>query len=74
MRQPHTFLLTILLDERDPALICGRICFVATAEEETFTGVDDLLRWMRAQVEKYGERLARDSTSAGGNADQEEEG
>ncbi len=72
MRQPHTFLLTILLDEHDPALFCGRICFVATAEEETFTGVDDLVRWVRARVETYGERMARDSMSAGQDVDREE--
>ncbi len=73
MHYPHTFLLTILLDDRNPALFCGRICFIATAEEQTFTGVDELVRLMRAQIEKYGGYQARDSMSAGGDADQGEE-
>lgn len=47
MRQPHTFLLTVLLDDDDPSRFCGRVRLVATGQEVTFTQAEELLQFLR---------------------------
>ncbi len=50
MRQRHTFVLTILLDDQDPSFLRGRVLSVTSAEEITFVEVDGLIRFIRAQI------------------------
>ncbi len=47
MRHLHVFLLTLLLDDQDTELICGRIRSITTGEEATFERVEELAAWIR---------------------------
>lgn len=46
MRQPTTFLLTVLLDEEEPAAIRGRARLVSTGEEVIFKTLEELGHFM----------------------------
>jgi hypothetical protein len=71
MRQPHTFLLTVLLDDHDATTLRGRVRFIASEEETSFVGIDELIRFMRTQVERYDEALGRDIPPAQHRSPQE---
>lgn len=51
-RQPHAFLLTVLLDDDQANPLRGRIRFVATGVEVTFACVDEMLAFIRDRVEE----------------------
>jgi hypothetical protein len=50
MREPKTFILTILLDEQDAEALHGRLRSVATGAEGTFSGVSELVARLRAEL------------------------
>ena len=53
-RRPRSFLITILNDEVDPDLICGRVQTITTAEEKYFRGMDELHQILRQRSEHRG--------------------
>ena len=52
MRQPYTFIVTLLLDDQAPDLFRGRVRYVATDAEMTFTGVEELVACLCAMYAK----------------------
>jgi hypothetical protein len=66
MRQLHTFVLTLLPDGQDAAFLRGRVRAIATTEEATFVGLDELIQFIRSQVEKYGGVAVQDNAPGQG--------
>ena len=50
MRQSHTFLLTVLIDDGESDLYFGRIQYVADEREAFFRSTEELLAFMRHVV------------------------
>jgi hypothetical protein len=64
MRQPHTFVLTLLPDDQNAGFLRGRIRLVASEEEATFIGINELIHLIRWQIAKYGESLTQNDSGA----------
>ncbi len=50
MRQPQTFVLTLLLDECQPTLFRGRALAVTTGAQATFLSIEELLCFLQDQT------------------------
>jgi hypothetical protein len=48
MRQRHAFLLILIQDETEPAVLRGRVRHVASETETAFSGVDQLVAFLQA--------------------------
>ncbi len=60
MRQPRTFILTLMLDDPDSSIIRGRIRSVESDQEINFVGVEELVRFVRGQVARRVKRRQND--------------
>ncbi|MCC6187943.1 MAG: hypothetical protein IT318_02835 [Anaerolineales bacterium] len=49
MRQRHAFLLILIHDDAEPAVLRGRVRHVASETEAAFTGADQLLKFLQAR-------------------------
>lgn len=50
MRQRHTYLLQLVVDEAEPTVLRGRLHHVASASATPFTGGEQLLALLQAQL------------------------
>jgi hypothetical protein len=64
MRQPHTFLITVLLDDHDTTTLRGRVRFIASGEETSFVGINELVPFIRLQIEKFENALEQNDSPA----------
>ncbi len=62
MRHLYTFILTVLLDVQESGLFCGRVRSIATGAETTFNGLDEMVAWIRRQVDTGGEDVQEPSS------------
>jgi len=49
MRQRHAFLVILIHDEAEPAVLRGRVRHVASETEAAFTGAEQLIAFLQAQ-------------------------
>jgi hypothetical protein len=68
MRLPLTFVLTLLLDDQNPGLFHGRVRSVATDDEITFSGPDELVALLRSEIVQVKPEPAPDSSAPDGLA------
>lgn len=65
MRRRHTFLLTVMASEENPACLQGRIQFIGTGITRTFQNMADLQRLIESEITRSESQPARDEQTLG---------
>ncbi len=69
LRQPLSFLITILPDEADAGLLCGRIRDITSDEEQNFRNLDELSHFLQKKAGQM--RAVQNDNAYPGNEDLE---